>query len=113
MFSILRCWQNSIRTWISSPPMPRFAIHFPLEPVTRIGLPETQLGLLPAWGGSSRLPRLIGLAKALDVILAGKVLGARQALRYGMVDELAPRECLLAVARRKIEQGKPRRATKL
>ena len=83
------------------------------DPVTRIGLPETQLGLLPAWGGSSRLPRLIGLPKALDVILAGKVLGARQAMRYGMVDELAPRECLLDVARRKIEQGKPRRSTKL
>jgi len=83
------------------------------DSVTRIGLPETQLGLIPAWGGSSRLPRLIGLPKALDVILAGKVLGARQALRYGMVDELAPREYLLDVARRKVEQGKPRRSNKL
>jgi 3-hydroxyacyl-CoA dehydrogenase/enoyl-CoA hydratase/3-hydroxybutyryl-CoA epimerase len=79
--------------------------------ITKIGLPETQLGLLPAWGGSSRLPRLIGLPKALEVILGGKVLAAKQALKYGMIDELVPREFLLNAARRKIEQGKPRRST--
>src|SRR5205814_3949154 len=62
---------------------------------TRIGLPETQLGILPAWGGSTRLPRLIGLPRALDVILGGKTLAAQQALNYGMVDELVPRERLV------------------
>src|SRR3954468_13380667 len=75
------------------------------EKTTKIGLPETQLGILPAWGGSTRLPRLIGLPKALDVIVAGKTVAARQALKYGMVDELAPREYLLDVATKRILSG--------
>src|SRR6185295_2153200 len=62
---------------------------------TRIGLRETQIGLLPAWGGSTRLPRLIGLPKALDIILAGKTPVAKQAFKYGIVDALVPREYLL------------------
>jgi enoyl-CoA hydratase/carnithine racemase len=69
---------------------------------TKIGLPETQLGILPAWGGCTRLPRLIGLPRALDVILGGKTLAARQALNYGMVDELVPRERLVEFACRQI-----------
>src|SRR6185503_14498900 len=73
---------------------------------TKIGLPETQLGLLPAWGGATRLPRLIGLPKALGVILAGKMLAAKPALKCGMVDELAPAEYLLDVATRLIRRGK-------
>ncbi|HTA31140.1 MAG TPA: 3-hydroxyacyl-CoA dehydrogenase NAD-binding domain-containing protein, partial [Candidatus Cybelea sp.] len=76
---------------------------------TKIGLPETMLGLLPAWGGSTRLPRLIGLPQALDIILAGKTLAAKQALKRGMVDELAPAEYLVEVAARMIRRGKPRR----
>jgi 3-hydroxyacyl-CoA dehydrogenase/enoyl-CoA hydratase/3-hydroxybutyryl-CoA epimerase len=80
---------------------------------TKIGLPETQLGLLPAWGGSTRLPRLIGLPKALDVILAGKTLAAKQALKSGMVDELAPAEYLMDVAVRLIKRGKPKRPSRL
>jgi 3-hydroxyacyl-CoA dehydrogenase/enoyl-CoA hydratase/3-hydroxybutyryl-CoA epimerase len=65
---------------------------------TKIGLPETQLGILPAWGGSTRLPRLIGVPSALDIILGGKTLPAKAALRRGMIDEIAPRELLLAAA---------------
>jgi 3-hydroxyacyl-CoA dehydrogenase/enoyl-CoA hydratase/3-hydroxybutyryl-CoA epimerase len=76
---------------------------------TRLGLPETQLGILPAWGGCTRLPRLIGLPKALDIILAGRTLAPRPALKCGLVDDLAPRECLLAAARRLLARGKPRR----
>src|SRR5882724_5182553 len=72
------------------------------DKATKIGLPETQLGILPAWGGSTRLPRLIGLPKALDVILAGKTLAVKQALKYGVVDELVPRELLVEFASRKI-----------
>ena len=68
---------------------------------TKIGLPETKLGLLPAWGGSTRLPRLIGLPKALDFILAGKTIAPQQALKLGMVDELVPAERLVAVCREK------------
>ncbi len=79
---------------------------------TKIGLPETQLGLLPAWGGSTRLPRLIGLPKALDVILAGKTLAAKPALKCGMVDELAPAEYIVEVAARMVSRGKPHRSAR-
>ena len=79
------------------------------DKATRIGLPETQIGLIPAWGGSTRLPRLITLPKALDVILAGKTLAAKQALKYGMVDALVPREYLLESALKKVYAGKPHR----
>jgi 3-hydroxyacyl-CoA dehydrogenase / enoyl-CoA hydratase / 3-hydroxybutyryl-CoA epimerase len=71
---------------------------------TKIGLPETQLGILPGWGGSTRLPRLVGLPRALDVILGGRTIAAKLALRYGMVDELAPRERLVELACRKISK---------
>ncbi len=64
------------------------------DDLTRIGLPETQLGLIPGWGGSTRLPRLIGLPRALDMILSGKLVKARQALKLGRVDEVVPREHL-------------------
>ena len=50
------------------------------DPATRIGLPETTLGLIPAWGGCTRLPRLIGPEKAADVILKGKLYSAPEAL---------------------------------
>src|SRR5271170_622103 len=76
---------------------------------TSIGLPETKIGLLPAWGGSTRLPRLIGLPKALGIILGGKTLPARQALRMGIVDELSPVEYHLESAARLIQRGKPHR----
>src|SRR5438046_170953 len=68
------------------------------DKATKIGLPATQLGLLPAWGGSTRLPRLIGLPGALDIILAGKTLAAKPALKRGLVDELAPAEYINDVA---------------
>ncbi len=79
------------------------------DKATKIGLPETQIGLLPAWGGSTRLPRLVGLPKALDIILAGKALAAKPALKCGLVDEVAPVEYLLKAAVKKISQGKPQR----
>lgn len=78
-------------------------------PGTRIGLPETKLGLLPAWGGSTRLPRLIGLPKALDIILGGKTVSAAQALKLGMVDEVTHGEHLLEAATRMVLAGKPAR----
>ena len=57
---------------------------------TQIGLPEIQLGVIPGAGGTQRLPRLIGVRAALDLILAGKSERASKALRLGMVDELVP-----------------------
>jgi 3-hydroxyacyl-CoA dehydrogenase / enoyl-CoA hydratase / 3-hydroxybutyryl-CoA epimerase len=83
------------------------------ERVTKIGLPETQLGLLPAWGGSTRLPRLIGLPGALDIILGGKTLAPKPALKRGMVDELAPAEYLIKASCRLIKKGKPKRPARL
>jgi len=57
---------------------------------TRLGLPEVLLGILPAWGGTTRLPRLVGLQKALDLILSGKNLDSKRALRAGLVDAVFP-----------------------
>src|SRR5205823_3242768 len=76
------------------------------DPATRIGLPETTLGLVPAWGGSTRLPRLIGEDNAAEVILKGKLYSASEALKIGLVDEVASREQLLDAARRLIGKGK-------
>ena len=73
---------------------------------TKIGLPETKLGLIPAWGGSTRLPRLIGVPKALDVILGGKTPGARTARKLGLIDEIVPRGHLRAAAVAWLERGK-------
>jgi 3-hydroxyacyl-CoA dehydrogenase/enoyl-CoA hydratase/3-hydroxybutyryl-CoA epimerase len=67
---------------------------------TQIGLPEIKLGILPGWGGTTRLPRVVGLAAALDVILAGKVIDSKRAKRIGLVDELVPAPILLEVAKR-------------
>lgn len=53
-----------------------------------IGLPEAGLGIIPGAGGTQRLPRLIGLSKALDMILRGKVLSPQEALAIGLVDQL-------------------------
>ena len=75
-------------------------------PATRIGLPETSLGLLPAWGGCTRLPRLIGAEKAAEVILKGKLYSAQEALKLGLVDEIAPSDQLLDRAREKLGAGK-------
>ncbi|MEO6323653.1 MAG: 3-hydroxyacyl-CoA dehydrogenase NAD-binding domain-containing protein, partial [Thermoanaerobaculia bacterium] len=66
---------------------------------TQIGLPEVKLGILPAWGGTTRLPRMIGLAGALDIILAGKTLDGKRAKRAGLVDEVVPQTILLEYAR--------------
>src|SRR6059036_2270248 len=76
------------------------------DPATRIGLPETTLGLIPAWGGCTRLPRLIGAGKAAEVILKGKLYSAQEALKLGLVDEIAPREQLIDRARKKLGEGK-------
>ncbi|HJT80970.1 MAG TPA: enoyl-CoA hydratase/isomerase family protein, partial [Chthoniobacterales bacterium] len=70
------------------------------DPSTRIGLPETGLGLVPAWGGCTRLPALIGRERAGEVILKGKLYAANEAVELGMVDEVVPRDQLLEAARR-------------
>ncbi|HEY5647939.1 MAG TPA: enoyl-CoA hydratase-related protein, partial [Nitrospiria bacterium] len=62
------------------------------HPRTRLGLPEVMLGILPAWGGTTRLPRLVGLQSALDLLLTGKQVSPKQALRMGLIDRVATTE---------------------
>ena len=81
------------------------------DPATRIGLPETTLGLVPAWGGATRLPRLIGAESASEVILKGKLYPTDEALRLGLVDEVVSRDELLQAARRKLREGKRQKST--
>src|SRR5882762_2080640 len=76
------------------------------DPATRIGLPETTLGLIPAWGGCTRLPRLIGVEKAAEVIAKGRLYSAQEARKLGLVDEIVPRDRLLDAARKKLSGGK-------
>src|SRR5207249_4193951 len=75
-------------------------------PATRIGLPETGLGLLPAWGGCTRLPRLIGAEKAAEVILKGKLYSAQEAKQLRLIDEIVSRDQLLDAAKKKLRDGK-------
>ena len=62
---------------------------------TQLGLPEVQLGIIPGMGGTQRLPRLIGIASALDLILNGKKVRAPKAVKMGLAHELVPAEILL------------------
>ncbi|QGY30030.1 fatty acid oxidation complex subunit alpha FadJ [Pantoea cypripedii] len=77
-----------------------------LDDKTRLGLPEVQLGLLPGSGGTQRLPRLIGVQQALPLILTGKQLRAKQALKLGIVDDAVPQSILLETAVARVLQGK-------
>src|SRR5438132_63749 len=65
-----------------------------------IGLPEVKLGLLPSGGGTTRLPRLIGRAAALDLLLRGRMIGADEAERVGLITQATDPEDLDPVARR-------------
>jgi 3-hydroxyacyl-CoA dehydrogenase/enoyl-CoA hydratase/3-hydroxybutyryl-CoA epimerase len=69
------------------------------DPKTVLGQPEVRLGVIPAVGGNQRLPRLIGLQKALDLILTGKRVYAKKAYKIGLVDDLIHRHGLLAAAK--------------
>ncbi len=78
---------------------------------TALGLPEVQLGLLPGSGGTQRLPKLVGIQKALDMMLTGKQLRAKQALKAGLVDDVVPESILLATAEKLALSGKVSKQT--
>jgi len=83
------------------------------SPQTKIGLPEVLLGLIPGWGGTQRMPRLIGLEKSLDMILTGKTVDGTRAKKMGLVDKVVPQEFLfekaLAWANELAASGKKRK----
>ena len=64
----------------------------------RLGQPEVKLGVIPGYGGTQRLPRLIGPSAALKLLLTGEIINAQEALRLGLVDELVPPAELLTRA---------------
>jgi 3-hydroxyacyl-CoA dehydrogenase len=82
-------------------------------PSAKLGLPEVNLGLLPGAGGTQRLPRIVGVEKALDMITSGKPIGATEAAAVGLVDELAPegqlREAAVAFANKVVAEDRPLR----
>lgn len=63
-----------------------------------LGQPEVKLGLIPGYGGTQRLPRLIGIGPALRLLLTGETVSASEALRLGLVDEVVPAAALLGRA---------------
>jgi 3-hydroxyacyl-CoA dehydrogenase/enoyl-CoA hydratase/3-hydroxybutyryl-CoA epimerase len=75
------------------------------HPKTKLGLPEVQLGLIPGLGGTQRLPRLIGVPAALDLILTGRQVDARKAKRLGMVDDTCHPSDLRAAAEKWARAG--------
>ncbi len=68
------------------------------DPSTRIGLPEVKLGIYPGWGGSVRLPRLVGAPAAMDVMLTGRTLSASAARAMGLVDKVVAPDALIEAA---------------
>ena len=56
----------------------------------RLGQPESNLGIIPGWGGTQRLPRLIGSAKAIELILTGDMINAQEAFRLGLANKVVP-----------------------
>jgi len=68
------------------------------DPSTRIGLPEVKLGIFPGWGGTARLPRLIGAPAAMDLMLTGRTVSASVARAMGLVDKVVEQAALLDAA---------------
>ena len=79
-------------------------------PDARFGLPETNLGMIPAAGGTQTMPRIVGLSRALDLLLTGRTILADEALRIGLVNRVTPQDQLFAVAETlasELAQGDP------
>ncbi len=75
---------------------------------TKIGLPEVKLGIQPGWGGTVRLPRLIGAPKAMGIILAGRAVSARAAKKLGFIDAAVPLRELKRAAKYYVMNKPPR-----
>ena len=79
---------------------------------TALALPEVRLGILPGFGGTQRLPRLVGLSNSLDMILTGKSVYSRKAKKIGLADEVTYKELLLDVAVEKAKRAAGKRTPK-
>lgn len=77
------------------------------DAATRLGLPEVRLGIHPGFAGTVRAPRLIGHLPALDLMLTGRTVSAREARRLGLVDDVAPERHLLQAGQRFLEKRPP------
>lgn len=82
------------------------------QPDTSFALPEVMLGIFPAWGGMKRLPEVIGAPAALDMMLTGKSLDVRRAVRLGLVDAKVPPRLQMRAAGEMVRSGKPPRRAK-
>ncbi len=79
------------------------------ESGTKMGLPEVMLGIFPGWGGMLRLPKRVGPATALDMMLTGKTLDAKRAKKMGLADDCVPPRVMEMAARQLVVSGQPRR----
>ena len=70
----------------------------------RFGLPEINLGIMPGWGGTQRLQRVVGKSKAIEMILTGDILNAQEAYRIGLVNQVVPAAELMSAARKMAER---------
>jgi len=87
------------------------------DPKTRLGLPEVLLGIHPGWGGTMRMPRLIGAPAAMDLMLSGRTVNARAAKKMGIVDKITAQRHLKRAAKmlilRRPKKGQPGRLVSL
>lgn len=79
------------------------------ESGTKMGLPEVMLGIFPGWGGMLRLPKRVGPAAALDMMLTGKTIDARRAKKMGLADDCVPPRVMEPAARQLLLSGQQRR----
>ncbi|MDE2599179.1 MAG: enoyl-CoA hydratase/isomerase family protein [Rhodocyclaceae bacterium] len=77
------------------------------EPGTRLALPEVKLGIVPGWGGMLRLPKLVGPAAGLDMMLTGRAVDARRAKKMGLADECVPPRVMTQAAKMLVVSGRP------
>lgn len=86
------------------------------SPNAKFGLPETGLGMIPGFGGTQRLPRIVGRGTALEIILTGELINTEKALKIGLINHIVPQEELISKAEelmQKILKHKGKEAQKI